>query len=187
MLRMNIPAMLIAIALALGSSQERQGPPKLPPLEDPPGKPATKAEPPGNEPAVQVSPAPLTESGSNADEQPLLGVWKVVRLVRPKLAASKAGGYLVFTRTWLAIQLLLEPSAAGAPRRFQSSVRRYRVVKNQLLTNSAGGLASGARAGEIVSEQPGSEEARTFSLTRKRYLRIWQGVDSWIDLERQED
>lgn len=177
--------------------------PSLPPLPEaevpsPPGVTPDKGTPQpktpgkGKEPtASQPSPVegapkgPAPRPGIGKIQRSLMGVWRVLP------SASLGGntrksvkGYLIITKAHLSFQLMVD--VRGDKGSFQTGVRTYAILGNQLITSSLQGIRNAKEPGKILLDPVGLRETRKFALTAPNVLRLIQPKGQILEFQRVE-
>jgi hypothetical protein len=174
---------LAALCLGLALPQDPQ----------PASQPASRPQPPADWqsrplPPVDDPPRTAVERKDLMQQftppNPLEGCYELRDIVRPGMPRpARARGYLWIGRRHMSLHL---QGDGETPRRpyLQASFRSYRVVGPRLVMNVIVGHRNDGD-GDVLVEQPGLAEERTFQLIGP-VLRIHQGPDAWHEYVRIE-
>lgn len=117
----------------------------------------------------------------HARTSPIEGFWELTSVRRAGVTSQMPRGYVSFGREHMVLHVAAIPAPSATPW-VQSSVRRYRIEGDQLVTTTLSGHEYG---GKLLVEQPGRVETRRIEQAGT-VLRIHQAGGAYMEFVRVE-
>ncbi len=147
-----------------------------------PGK-ADKSAPQNPDKDAEVP--PTSRPGISKVQRSLMGVWRVLPTASLGGNARKSvKGYLIITKAHLSFQLMQE--GRGDKGSFQTGIRTYAILGNQIITNSLQGIRNAEKPGKLLIDPIGHREFRKFALLAPNVLRFIQPKGQILEFQRVE-